>query len=46
LLQKTVFICVLVAIFAFIFRVGNLSADARNFLQDRLVELGITVQQN
>jgi hypothetical protein len=33
--QKTVFICVLVAIFALIFRVGDLSADARNFLQDR-----------
>jgi hypothetical protein len=44
--QKTVFICVLVAIFALIFRVGDLSADARNFLQDRLVELGTTLQQN
>jgi hypothetical protein len=46
LLRKTVFVCVPVAIFALIFRVGDLSSDARNFLQDRLVELGITVQQN
>jgi hypothetical protein len=46
LLQKTVLICVLVAIFALIFRVGDLSADACNFLQDRLFVLGITVQQN
>jgi hypothetical protein len=46
LLQKTVFICVLVAIFALVFRAGDLSVAARNFLQDRLTGLGITIQPN
>jgi hypothetical protein len=46
LLQKTVSVCVLVVIFALVFRAGDLSVGARNFLQDRLTELGITLQQN
>jgi hypothetical protein len=37
---------VLVVIFALVFRAGDLSVSARNFLQDRLTGLGITLQQN
>jgi len=46
LLRKVVSICVLVAIFAFVFRAGDLSIDARDFIQDRLTELRIVLQRN
>ena len=45
LLQKLGSVCLLVVIFALLFRVGELSVNACNFLQDRLTELGIP-QQN
>ena len=46
MLQKTVYVCLLVVIFALVFRAGDLSIDVRDYVQDRLVELGITLQQN
>jgi hypothetical protein len=46
LLKKTVSVCVLVVIFALVFRVGDLSTDARDYIQDRLAELRIAFQQN
>jgi hypothetical protein len=33
-------------IFALLFRAGELSINARDYIQDRLAELGITLQQN
>jgi hypothetical protein len=39
-------ICVLVVIFALVFRAGDLSTDARDFIQDRLTELRTVLQQN
>jgi hypothetical protein len=46
LLQKTMYVCLLVVIFVLVFRVGELSIDARDYIQDRLAELWITPQQN
>jgi hypothetical protein len=46
LLQKTMYVCLLVVIFVLIVRAGELSIDARDYIQDRLAELGITPQQN
>jgi hypothetical protein len=46
LLQKTVYVCLLVVIFVLVFRAGDLSIDVRDYVQDRLAELGITLQQN
>jgi hypothetical protein len=46
LLQKTVSICVLVVIVLLVFRAGDLSAGARDFIQDWLMALTIAVQQN
>jgi hypothetical protein len=41
-----VYVCLLVVIFALLFRAGDLSIDARDYIQDRLAELGITLPQN
>jgi len=46
LLQKTMYVCLVVVIFVLVFRAGELSIDARDYIQDRLAELGITPQQN
>ena len=46
MLRKTVPICVLIAIVAFVFRLGDLSIDARDFVEDRLSEWRIVLQQN
>jgi len=46
LFQKTVSICILIAIVALVFRAGDLSIDARDFIQNRLSELRIVLQQN
>ena len=45
LLQKVVSVWVLVGIVALLFRAGVLSVEARDFIQDSLMELGIA-QQN
>jgi hypothetical protein len=37
---------VLVAIVVLVFRAGDLSIEARDFIQDRLTELRIVLQQN
>ena len=44
--QKTVSICILIAIVALVFRVGDFSIGARDFIQNRLSELRIVLQQN
>ena len=46
MLRKTVSICILIAIVALVFRTGDLSIDARDFIQDRLSELRIMLQQD
>jgi hypothetical protein len=46
MLQRTVSLCILIAIVALVFRAGDLSIDARDFIQDRLSELRILLQQN
>jgi hypothetical protein len=45
MLQRAVSVCLLVVIVLLLFRVGDLSTQARDFIQDRLTELGIA-QQN
>jgi len=46
LLKKTVSIGILIVIVTLVFRAGNLSIDARDFVQDRLSELRVVLQQN
>ena len=46
LLRKTVYYCVLIGIVVLVFRVGELSVDARDYIEDRLAELKIALQQN
>jgi hypothetical protein len=46
LLQKTMYVCLLVVIFVLVFRAGELLIDARDYIHDRLAELGIAPQQN
>ena len=46
MLQKTRYICLLVVIFVLVFRAGELLIDARDYIQDRLAEMGITPQQH
>ena len=46
MLQKAMYVCLPVVIFVLAFRAGELSIDARDYIQDRLAELGITPQQN
>ena len=43
MLRKTVYLCVLIGIGVLVFRASDLSVDARDFIQDRLTELGITL---
>jgi hypothetical protein len=38
------YVCLVVVIFVLVFRAGELSKDARGYIQDRLAELGITPQ--
>jgi len=45
LLRKAVSVCIVVTIMALIFGAGELVVSARDFIEDRLVELGIP-QQN
>jgi len=46
LLKETVSICILIVIVTLVFRAGSLSIDARDFVQDRLSELRVVLQQN
>ena len=46
MLQKTRYICLLVVILVLVLRAGELLIDARDYIQDRLAELGITPQRN
>jgi len=46
LLQKTRYICLLVVILVLVLRAGELLIDARDYIQDRLAEMGIMPQQN
>ena len=46
MLPKTRYIWLLVVIFMLVFRAGELLIDARDYIQDRLAELGITPQRN
>ena len=46
MLKKAVSICILIGIVALVFRAGDLSVEARDFIQDRLSELRIILQQN
>jgi hypothetical protein len=41
-LQKTLSICVLVAIVALVCQAGDLCVNARDYIHGQLVELGIT----
>jgi hypothetical protein len=45
ILQRAVSVCLLVVIVLLLFRAGDFSTQARDFIQDRLTELGIA-QQN
>jgi hypothetical protein len=45
-LQKTLSFCVLVAIVVLVSQAGDLSVDARDFIQSRLEELRIALQPN
>jgi hypothetical protein len=45
-LQKTLSFCVLVAIAVLITQAGDLSVDARDFIQGQLKELRIALQPN
>jgi len=46
LLKKTVSISILIVIVTLVFRAGSLSIDPRDFVQDRLSELRVVLQQN
>jgi hypothetical protein len=46
LLRKTVYLCSLLGIVVLLFGVGDLSVEARNYLQARLAELEFAFQQN
>ena len=46
MLQKTRYICLLVVILVLVLRAGELLIDARDYIQDRLAEMGIMPQQN
>jgi len=46
LLQKTRYICLLVVILVLVLRAGELLIDARDYIQDRLAEMGIMPQQH
>jgi hypothetical protein len=39
-------LCVLIMVFALVYRAGDLSVDARDFIQDRLTALRSVLQQN
>jgi hypothetical protein len=43
-LQKTLSICILIAIAVLVCHAGDLSVDARDFIQGRLQELRIVLQ--
>jgi hypothetical protein len=45
-LQRTLSFCVLVAIVVLVSQAGDLSVDARDFIQSRLEELRIALQPN
>jgi hypothetical protein len=45
-LQRTLSFCVLVAIVVLVSQAGDLSVDARDFIQSRLGELRIALQPN
>ena len=46
MLQKTRYICLLVVILVLVLRAGELLIDARDYIQDRLAEMGIMPQQH